>query len=343
MKSGILFALLISTSTAFANPIAVGELDDLPLASENVVVQFHRDEATVEGTYLFDTTKRHGGLLHLIIPIVVRTSDDIEKLGDRFRLQASGNFLGAQLAPSIRPAYPFEEHLAAELPPEWKLVFAVWMLGAVDSTRQSVVSITYTQPLYDGAFYYLPLTKFRATEPDHRDSQIDFGLQMRLRAELGHDVSLDTPNQRAIWGDGFAVVYLKHRNLIAARQVSRPEPVERSAPFIEIISGVRQCAVHHCKLERQTVSAYPGWRHLMTTSPETYEDCPNAFVGAVDPAVARENVIRLTAETCPKCDRVSAQHRAEENKTKPATSDSKQGAQLRNQTATESLITTDGL
>lgn len=313
MKIGVLSVLLVSACTAFANPIAIGELDDLPLTSENVLVSLHHDDAVVEGTYIFDTTERHGGLLNLIIPIVVRASDNGEKLRERFHLQASGNFLGSQQTPEIRPAYSFEEHLAAELPPGLKLVFAVWMVGAVDSTKQSVVSIKYNQPLYEGVFYYLPLTKFRATEPDHHDSQIDFGLQMRLCTESGDDVSLDPPNQRAIWGEGFAVVYLRHRNLVVARQVSHLKSVERYAPFIEIISGIRQCAVHHCKLEIQTVPAGPEWRHIFTTHPEMYENCPNAFIGEIDPRAVRKDAVKLTLETCPQCEQVSARRRAEED------------------------------
>ena len=154
MKARVLAATMCIAPLLWGNPIAVGELDERPLSSENVTVRFAGEDARVDGAYMFDTTDWRLGHLQMIVPLVVRVSDDVGAVARAFQIAASGDFIGLQQSPEFREALEPEKNLAPNLPSGLRLVFASWMIGSVAATGRSEIAITYRQPLYDGVFYY---------------------------------------------------------------------------------------------------------------------------------------------------------------------------------------------
>lgn len=293
------------TITAPANPIFTGDLDERPLTSENVTVRFSANEAIVEGVYVFDTSDRHLWPMQMILPVVAEDSAVLEGSAVRFRVGASGNLFGVQQEPEFREAYPSEDTLAAGLPEGTKLIFANWRIGAVDSTKRSVITISYRQPLHDGVFYYLPLTKRRLAEPDTNSEKPNNSLVMNITAEPGYDVSLAEPTNGAIWTDGSVTIYLKHRNLIAAKPVRRANASGRPAQWFEVVEGVRRCAAHKTQLQMRTVSVDKEWRHIFAVHLEPYEDCPNALLETL-PAFTDRAHVELSYESCATCEELTA-------------------------------------
>ncbi len=289
-----------------------------------MVVRLAGDRAVVDGAFVFDTNRRRYGHLNVVLPLVVRTTDELEKIAAVFEVQASGNLFGIERSPQFREAYEFEKELPVGLPSDLRLVFASWeVVGATASNSRTELAISYRQPLYHGVFYYLPLTKARWADPEDVRTPPNPALQARLIAEDARQVSLEMPVNGAIWSGSSVALNLRHRNLIAATQVSRPTKIDRLAPYVEVIAGQRRCALHQVALEETTIRVPAQWQSIMTVDLEPFKDCPNAFrwLASPDGSTKMAKAVDVRFESCPKCEegysRRSAQKEENEKRKSP--------------------------
>lgn len=335
MKRLILLSLIsvaLFVTMAHANPIYIREdIIRAPMLAENVTVHFDGDSAIVEGLYVFEADKLDPVISEIQIPVVVRADENLDltnakvaaRIQSEFMVSMSGNLYGVRYEPYVWYPDSIEEALVTGLPAGLKLVFFHLCAWEVVSDSPVRLSITYRQPLYDGVFYYLPITRGlipdarnRAgmspvswNKPDDGNGPTPYAFQARIFAEKGKQVSLAAPNKDAVWGDSSVTVFMRYLNLIAATQVSMPKDVTVPAPCVETIAGTRRCAIHHVPLEVRKVSS----RCDSSYTVKLLKNCPNARLSSRETkdVSGSSKVEWVSAEVCPQCEADAERNKAE--------------------------------
>jgi hypothetical protein len=314
----------VPTRIARANPVFVNNLYLENVSAENVSVSLEKDYATVDGTYLFSLTTR--GLLELDIPVIAGISDKLEDIARRLHIRMTGPAFELENEIQVRElrSRGGEQDLCGDLPKDLRIVMAVSQIGM--TTRNFSLSIRYDQPLYNGVFYYLPITKPFIQNPDPNTEPRRLELQARITARQDFDVSIESPNLDATWSSNSVVIFLKHRRLVAARAIEHPSRLDREAPFHEIISGVRQCALHHVPLTIRENNFAAVWKDIQQTHPEKFEQSPNSFEGLIPDERWSQGIklVRLRYETCPMCEEIYRQTITQQERNPPPASSSSQ-------------------
>ena len=300
MKLKILLLLGAFAFVAEANPIAVFDLNTFPMTMENVTIILHDGYATVDGTYMFKLPDDLDTFVTIKIPIVARISDDIEDIRGKAHIKFTGAAVATGKRAGIRELETYETYLNSDLPKGYRLVMAVTQVGI--TTHTFLLSIKYDQQLFGGIVYYLPIIKPPTDNPDSGIEPRGLDFQAKIMTEDGRDVSIEGPSQDAIWSPGSVMVFLKHRRLVAARTVDRPSGLDWEAPFYEIVSGARRCALHHVPLIIEEGHVDPRWHEIMFAGKlGPFAKSPNCFpwLDRYDP---RSNPVLVKYEACPECE-----------------------------------------